>query len=151
MPTLADIMGLGRENLSECRGLFPKLIGSSKVGGEEPANTPSRVVSPSPRRVLPRKALLGNDEGGDSRPWPRRGGTDDANGPWRAACEMPWLSKDPGSGASKTLRPLAFGDAPKRLSFIGEPKVLLGSSDRGCEAWIYGVGFGRFGTSSCLG
>ncbi|KAH0194679.1 hypothetical protein KCU70_g320, partial [Aureobasidium melanogenum] len=52
-----------RENLSECRGRFPKLIGSSKVGGEEPANTPSRVVSPRPRRVLPRKALFGRDEG----------------------------------------------------------------------------------------
>ncbi|KAH0237717.1 hypothetical protein KCV03_g311, partial [Aureobasidium melanogenum] len=100
---IADIMGLGRENLSECRGRFPKLIGSSKVGGEEPANTPSRVVSPRPRRVLPRKALFGRDEGG--------------------------------KGASSTLRPLAFGEAPKRLSFRGEPKVLLGSSERGCEAW----------------
>lgn len=81
MPTLADIMGLGRENLSECKGRLPKLIGSSKVGGDEPANTPSRVVSPKPRRVLPRKALFGREEGGDSRPWPRRGGTDEANGP----------------------------------------------------------------------
>ncbi|KAH0250624.1 hypothetical protein KCV00_g329, partial [Aureobasidium melanogenum] len=62
-PVGTDIMGLGRENLSECRGRFPKLIGSSKVGGEEPANTPSRVVSPRPRRVLPRKALFGRDEG----------------------------------------------------------------------------------------
>jgi hypothetical protein len=110
VPTLEEIIGRLVRRLCECNGLLGKDKGSSPPeGGDEPARTLSRLPRPpnaewckSWSAVLP-KALRGNDEGGDSKP--NREGTDAAIGPPLWAIETPLLSKEFGSGASKTLRP----------------------------------------------
>lgn len=53
---------------------------------------------------------------------PNLDGTDDGQGPYRAAREMPLESKEAGRGASSTERPfVATGDKPKPMRFDSSP------------------------------
>ncbi len=52
---------------------------------------------------------------GDGESSPNFDGTEEGHGPYRAAWEMPLLSNEAGSGASRTESPLMFtGDKPDR-------------------------------------
>lgn len=122
VPRLAEIICCrGARSLSECSDRLGNVSGSSApLGGDEPASTPSIPLSPNAElckslsAVLPSCDLLGSDDGGDSTP--NLDGTEAAKGPFRAAMEIPLLSNEFGSGASKTERPLTGGELAKRLS-----------------------------------
>jgi len=62
---------------------------------------------------------LGKEEEGDSIE--KRNGAEDEIGPKRAACDMPWLSKEFGKGASSTLRPCREGEPARWALPWGEP------------------------------
>ena len=129
---------MGRGNREECMVRFPKysspilpfpsceFVGLPAVGvarcSEEPKADVWRSLSVS--EVRESLALLNEGEG-DSRP--NLEGTEDGQGAAgkRAALEIPLESKEAGSGASRTERPLPLiGDKPRpkrESSSRGEP------------------------------
>jgi hypothetical protein len=132
---LADIILFFVANRWECIVLFPKYSSAGGAGGEAamPLNR-SLVSSPNAElcrffkasEVLPSFAAP-SDPGGDSRP--NLDGTEEAIGPFLAIQDTPLLSKEAGSGASKTLKPfVATGDMAYRLisSSRGEPYCDVG-------------------------
>ncbi len=137
VPSDAEIICCrGARNRSMCNERFGKVRGSSgPLGGEEPASTPSMPLSPkaelcrSLSAVLPSCVLRGSDAGGDSTP--NLEGTEAANGPLRAATDMPLLSNEFGRGASSTDKPLLGGEFANRLSWCG------GEPYAGGEAAVY--------------
>lgn len=121
-PTLEDMMPRERfAATSECNILLPAGC-SVDSGGEDPNIALLRRPSPKAESCRFRSAAESAwyEDGGE---FARNvAGTDDAIGPYRAIWEMPWLSKDAGSGTSMTLRPFCFGESGMRpFSFGGEP------------------------------
>ncbi len=127
---LVDIMP-GFAIRCECIIRWPK-PSSPDPGGDEPMSRPlvrdslpyaelCRFLTASVGRAV----LTGNEFEGDSRP--NLEGTDAATAPCLAIYEIPWLSKDAGIGASRTLR-CATGDIGFRLTSRGDPYL-----DSGCD------------------
>ncbi len=120
---LADIIP-GLATLFECIVRCPKPSSPDPRGDEPRSGSLIRASLPKAELCKFRTASVGmvvfagNELGGDSRP--NLEGTDAATAPCLAMYEIPWLSKEAGMGASKTLR-WPIGEMGFRSSSRGDP------------------------------
>lgn len=84
--------------------------------------TKGRIMEHLDRVVVCTSLAAFKEWDGESNP--NLEGTDAGHGPYLAACDMPLLSNDAGSGASSTERPFGMGERPI-------PYRIVASSSRG--------------------